>query len=64
MMVKGFKELFEKEKQNYAQSATQHNDLLKRYEQLLDSNELLIRAVQLKDEKVEKVQSELLVYRK
>lgn len=32
MMVKGFKELFEKEKNNYSQTAKLYNELLRKYD--------------------------------
>ncbi|KAM3133513.1 hypothetical protein pb186bvf_014355 [Paramecium bursaria] len=63
-MVKGFKELFEKEKQNYQYVAKQYNELLKKYEQCSDNNELLIRSNQLKDIRLEKLHSELGFYKK
>lgn len=44
MMVKGFKELFEKEKNNYSQTAKLYNELLRKYDQIIDTNELLIKS--------------------
>ena len=59
MMVKGFKELFEKEKNNYTNVSKIYNELLKKYEQIVDTNELLIRSNQLKDEKYQNTLAEL-----
>lgn len=59
MMVKGFKELFEKEKNNYTHVSRIYNELLNKYEQIVDTNELLIRSNQLKDEKYQNTLAEL-----
>ncbi|CAK61369.1 unnamed protein product (macronuclear) [Paramecium tetraurelia] len=64
MMVKGFKELFEKEKNNYIYISKLHNELVKKYDQIQDNNELLIRSNQLKDQKNEQLMAELQFYKK
>ncbi|CAD8195308.1 unnamed protein product [Paramecium pentaurelia] len=64
MMVKGFKELFEKEKNANIHIRQLYNILLSKYESILDTNELLIKSNQLKDERNEKQQIELQFYKK
>lgn len=64
MMVKGFKELFEKEKNNYSHSAKLYNELMAKYNVLLDTNELLIKSNMLKEQRVMKLQAELQFYKK
>ncbi|CAD8103171.1 unnamed protein product [Paramecium sonneborni] len=64
MMVKGFKELFEKEKNANIHIRKLYNTLLEKYESILDTNELLIKSNQLKDERNEKQQIELQFYKK
>lgn len=53
MMVKGFKELFEKEKNANIHLRKLYNELLTKYESILDTNELLIKSNQLKDSRNE-----------
>ncbi|CAK93899.1 unnamed protein product (macronuclear) [Paramecium tetraurelia] len=64
MMVKGFKELFEKEKNANIHIRQLYNTLLSKYESILDTNELIIKSNQLKDERNEKQQIELHFYKK
>ncbi|CAD8120035.1 unnamed protein product [Paramecium sonneborni] len=64
MMVKGFKELFEKEKNANLHVRKLYNDLLAKYEYILDTNELIIKSNNLKDERNEKQQIELSFYKK
>ncbi|CAD8190034.1 unnamed protein product [Paramecium octaurelia] len=64
MMVKGFKELFEKEKNANIHIRQLYNTLLSKYDSILDTNELLIKSNQLKDERNEKQQIELQFYKK
>ncbi|CAD8194597.1 unnamed protein product [Paramecium pentaurelia] len=64
MMVKGFKELFEKEKNANLHVRKLYNDLLAKYEYILDTNELIIKSNNLKDERNEKQQIELQFYKK
>ncbi|CAD8107198.1 unnamed protein product [Paramecium primaurelia] len=64
MMVKGFKELFEKEKNANLHVRKLYNDLLGKYEYILDTNELIIKSNNLKDERNEKQQIELQFYKK
>ncbi|CAD8208162.1 unnamed protein product [Paramecium octaurelia] len=64
MMVKGFKELFEKEKNNYMNISKLYNQLVKKYEQIQDNNELLIRSNQLKDQRNDQLMAELQFYKK
>ncbi|CAD8109307.1 unnamed protein product [Paramecium sonneborni] len=64
MMVKGFKELFEKEKNSNLNISKLYNELVKKYDQIQDTNELLIRSNQLKDQKNEQLMAELQFYKK
>ncbi|CAD8200731.1 unnamed protein product [Paramecium octaurelia] len=64
MMVKGFKELFEKEKNANLHVRKLYNELLTKYEYILDTNELIIKSNNLKDERNEKQQIELQFYKK
>ncbi|CAD8116565.1 unnamed protein product [Paramecium sonneborni] len=64
MMVKGFKELFEKEKNNNLNINKLYNELVKKYDQIQDTNELLIRSNQLKDQKNEQLMAEIQFYKK
>ncbi|CAD8095370.1 unnamed protein product [Paramecium primaurelia] len=64
MMVKGFKELFEKEKNAHINIRKLYNELIQKYESILDTNELIIKSNQLKDERNEKQQIELQFYKK
>ncbi|CAD8187538.1 unnamed protein product [Paramecium octaurelia] len=64
IMVKGFKELFEKEKNGNIQVRRLYNELITKYESILDTNELLIKSNQLKDERNEKQQIDLQFYKK
>ncbi|CAD8198636.1 unnamed protein product [Paramecium pentaurelia] len=64
MMVKGFKELFEKEKNSNLSVSKLYNELIKKYQQIQDTNELLIRSNQLKDQKNDQLMAELQFYKK
>ncbi|CAD8189093.1 unnamed protein product [Paramecium octaurelia] len=64
MMVKGFKELFEKEKNSNLNVSKLYNELIKKYEQIQDTNELLIRSNQLKDQRNDQLMAELQFYKK
>ncbi|CAD8085850.1 unnamed protein product [Paramecium primaurelia] len=64
MMVKGFKELFEKEKNSNLSVSKLYNELIKKYQQIQDTNELLIKSNQLKDQKNDQLMAELQFYKK
>ncbi|CAD8211068.1 unnamed protein product [Paramecium pentaurelia] len=64
MMVKGFKELFEKEKNANLHIRQLYNDLLTKYDYVIDTNQLIIKSNNLKDERNEKQQIELQFYKK
>lgn len=58
LMLKGFRELFEKEKFINYQTAVKYNELIQQTENLNDTNELLIKSNNLKDERNKKMQVE------
>lgn len=63
-LLKGFKELFEKEKTKNMLLATRFNDLQRNYINVEEINNTLLKAIKMKDEKLKKLQGELSYYRK
>ena len=63
-LLKGFKELFEKEKTKNQLLATRFNDLQRNYINVEEINYTLLKAIKMKDEKLKKLQGELSYYRK
>ncbi|CAD8134770.1 unnamed protein product [Paramecium octaurelia] len=62
-LLKGYKELFEKEKNKVALLSQSTDDLEKKINQCYSQNEQLIKAIRSRDQKIEQLQAEVQYYR-